>query len=294
MGVAQELSATLVAGPARKSAWVEKLRTAVFGVLAAATAALCIPFLLRPEIDWTAMNPWLLALVATSTTAVVLHAGQTLTVRYTVLFAALALAMSMAAEFSGMWWRLPFGYTYAYHPALRPRIAGDLPLCVPPLWMVLAYTPVVFLRGLQVRAGGRLHPGRLAAKVVLCSLYLMAMDLFIDPLCVSVGTWTWPDGGAYLGVPILNFTGWFQVGLTIFLPYFILAREAPPAARPAALDVGFAAASISLTALCLAACVWRLGTWLPAVLTLGVLVPVWAYWFLRFLRPGLARAPRRG
>jgi uncharacterized membrane protein len=250
-------------------------------ILTLATALLCIPFLQRSKIDWYEMNPWLQAITATGAGAALLHACLSLSAKRGLLFMALALVMSVIAEYNGTVWHLPFGYRYVYDPAVQPRIWSQLPLCVPPLWCVLAYTPIVFLRRMRVCSDGRLNLARLSAKVGLCSLYLMATDFFLDPLGISVGTWTWPEGGAYLGIPILNYVGWFLVGVSIFLPWFVWVKDEAVCRSAFVVDAGFGIASVGLTILCLAACVWRLGTWLPALLAGPVLVPVWFYWLRR-------------
>ena len=278
MRLAQFLQPTTRVGPADFGQSRRTLATAALLLLTLATAACCIPFLAQAAISWTQYEPWLLAITTISTVAVFLHASLSVSVRRAALFATIAFTISLVAEYSGTAWNLPFGYRYAYDPALEPRIGGQLPVCVPPLWFVLAYTPVVFLRRMPVRAAGNVAPARLLAKAGLCALYLVATDLFLDPLGVSSGTWTWLEGGLYFGTPALNFVGWFLVGVLIYVPYLAMAREDPPAPRVGGLDVGFAAASAGLTLLCLAACVLRLGIWLPVPLAGAVLAPVWVYW----------------
>ena len=33
----------------------------------------------------------------------------------------------------------------------------------------------------------------------------------MDPIQVAAGSWTWPGGGSYFGIPIGNFVGWILV-----------------------------------------------------------------------------------
>ncbi len=278
MRMARELPLPLVLRPATDWAFLRKANVGLLIVLAVATTALCLLFLANLKTAGAEMYLCLQAIAATSTAAVIAHACLTQTVRRGLFFVALALAMSLAAEYTGTRWHLPFGYPYVYDPHVQPRICNNLPLCVPLGWMVLAYAPVVFLRRMAVRLRGRISSARLLGKVGLCSLYLMAADLYLDPMCISVGTWTWPEGGAYFGVPVLNFVGWFVVGVTIYLPYFSLTRDETETCRPLALDAGFVVASAGLTILCLAACAWRLGIWLPVPLAGAVMAPVWVYW----------------
>ena len=256
------------------------LALAAIAALAAARVDWGIPFLAGPDYPWTVMNGWLLAIAATASLAAFAHACYNLSVRDGLLMLALGVGVSLAAEYAGLRWRLPFGYRYIYNPALQPLLLGQVPAAVPPLWFALAYTPVVFLRRFSVRLRGRLEIRRVLLKTGLCSLFLMAMDLFLDPLGVSGGAWTWPDGGSYFGIPLMNFVGWIVVGVVIFLPYFLLAEEdgEQRMAAAARLDAAFAALSVSLTGLCLLACPVRLGTWIPTLLAGAVIVPCWGYW----------------
>ncbi len=47
--------------------------------------------------------------------------------------------------------------------------------------------------------------------VVLDGIIVMALDLFMDPIMVHQGAWTWLQGGSYFGVPLGNFVGWFTI-----------------------------------------------------------------------------------
>jgi len=254
----------------------------VLAVFAASRFDWGLPFLDGPDPSWTEVNGWLLAIAASVALTAFAHACLSLSVRDGLLMLGFGLGVSSAAEYTGLRWQMPFGFRYVYDPALQPLILGQVPAVIPLMWFALAYTPVVFLRRMSVRPEGRLDARRLLAKTGLCSLFLVAMDLFLDPLGVSGGTWTWPDGGSYFGIPLMNFVGWFIVGVAIFLPYFLLAEEdgEQRMAAAARLDAAFAALSVSLTGLCLLACPVRLGSWIPTLLAGAVIVPCWGYWLV--------------
>lgn len=101
----------------------------------------------------------------------------------------------------------PFG-RYAYTGLLRPHIAG-VPAIVPLAW---------FAVGLPARetASAALGPtAPRAARVALGSLALTAWDVFLDPQMVGEGFWRWGRRGAYRGIPLSNFVGWFTTGLGV-------------------------------------------------------------------------------
>lgn len=102
---------------------------------------------------------------------------------------------------------MPFG-RYAYTAKLQPQIA-HVPVIVPLAW---------FAMGLPSREvahcalGPRSGP---ASRIVLGSLAMTAWDLFLDPQMVGEGYWAWARRGAYRGIPLTNFVGWFVTGLGI-------------------------------------------------------------------------------
>jgi uncharacterized membrane protein len=102
---------------------------------------------------------------------------------------------------------LPFGQ-YAYTEALRPQIA-HVPLIVPLAW---------FGMGLPSREAAHAALGQHSTpvrRIALGSAAMTAWDLFLDPQMVGEGYWAWLKRGAYRGIPLSNFAGWFLTGLGI-------------------------------------------------------------------------------
>ena len=51
----------------------------------------------------------------------------------------------------------------------------------------------------------------------IASFIMVMWDFCLDPIRSTIdGAWVWEDGGAYYGVPISNYFGWY---LTVFLIY---------------------------------------------------------------------------
>ena len=112
----------------------------------------------------------------------------------------------------------PFG-RYAYTDALRPQVA-HVPVIVPLAW---------FAMGLPSREAAHAALGSRSSatgRVALGSLAMTAWDLFLDPQMVGEGYWRWARRGAYRGIPITNYLGWFVTGLGIMA---ILDRVVPVA-----------------------------------------------------------------
>lgn len=62
----------------------------------------------------------------------------------------------------------------------------------------------------------------------LDGLIVTAIDIFMDPIQVFMGTWTWLDPGPYFNIPTGNFLGWFLVAF-ISLGIFRLFEYFKPA-----------------------------------------------------------------
>jgi uncharacterized membrane protein len=121
------------------------------------------------------------------------------------LVGAVAGAVGFAAEVLGVATGRPFG-RYAYSDRLGPRVRG-VPVLAAAAWALLARPAWV--------VAGRVSTRR-ALRVPLAAGGLTAWDVFLDPRMAREGYWTWPDGGAYEGVPASNFVGWFATGLAAF------------------------------------------------------------------------------
>ena len=160
-----------------------------------------------PELDYIGLSKALgLAsiLTAAACATLLMAAGQGL--RRTVLLLAVAGGIATAAELAGVTWGLPFG-SYEYTDRLGPRLLGAVPAVIPLAWFTMSYASLhaCFLL--------RLRP----ALVVLCTgLLLTAWDLALDPAMTADNpAWVWDGGGAYYGIPLMNFVGWFATGCSI-------------------------------------------------------------------------------
>ncbi|MEP7270050.1 MAG: carotenoid biosynthesis protein [Acidobacteriota bacterium] len=66
---------------------------------------------------------------------------------------------------------------------------------------------------------------------LLAALFMMFLDIVIDPLALRGDRWFlgkiyyYPDGGLYFGVTLANFLGWFIVCFVILRLYFLLERK---------------------------------------------------------------------
>jgi putative membrane protein len=141
--------------------------------------------------------------------------------------AAAALAVSAfayAIESVGVTTGFPYG-PFSYGEALGPKLFGLVPLLLP-----ITYVPLVI--GAAAAAWG---PHRLAPRVVIAALLLVLTDGVLDPGATALGFWTWTEGGAYYGVPLVNYAGWLLSGAVSSALLLSIGRAHTPP-PPGALD----------------------------------------------------------
>ncbi len=181
---------------------------------------------------------WLLTLIATPPVhraggekalyfmihlGVVMQAAAVLTVlgrsagwRSALLAALPVLPLAWLVEFLGSQTGFPFG-RYHYTDLLRPQLGG-VPLLIPFAWLMML-PPAWAVAARIVRRG----TGGLSlrfTRALVAALAFTAWDLFLDPQMVTWGFWVWEHPGAYFGIPLVNFLGWFLVS---FLFSFLFA-----------------------------------------------------------------------
>ena len=107
----------------------------------------------------------------------------------------------------------PSGW-HVFSSQLRPMI-GAVPLVVLLAWPFLIFlcfmgTEVLFFK-IKRRAP-------LVLKSLVTALWALSIDILVDPIQKFEKNWSWPNGGLFWDVPIINFLGWIViVGLTTYL-----------------------------------------------------------------------------
>jgi uncharacterized membrane protein len=167
-------------------------------------------------------------------------AGGDLGWRRAPLFGAVIWPVAWAAEWSSVHVGVPFGF-YRYTGLTRGQelyVAG-VPLFDSLSFTFLAYASYCLARRAALAVGAR--PGGVGVAV-LSGFFMMMLDVVIDPAAVRGERWflgdlfAYPNGGAYFGVPLSNFAGWWIVGAVGVLAYLACARDggAADAGRPEA------------------------------------------------------------
>ncbi len=127
----------------------------------------------------------------------------------------IAAALGFVAEILGVRYGFIFG-PYRYTEVLQPQLL-DAPLVMLSAWMAL----VAYCRQMLMNLNLPLW-----IEAPLAALWMTAIDLVIDPLAANqLGYWRWAESGAYYGIPLRNFAGWFAVSLIIFIVVKSAARQ---------------------------------------------------------------------
>lgn len=134
--------------------------------------------------------------------ASLLHAAVSRGWRFSALLVAVTAGGGLLVEAVGVRTGVPFG-AYAYNDTLGATLLG-VPVVIPLAWTMMGYPALL--------VGARIAGSR-AGAVLAGGAALAAWDLFLDPQMVAAGHWTWAgtSGPELLGVPVVNFAGWFVV-----------------------------------------------------------------------------------
>lgn len=156
------------------------------------------------------------------------HARLRLGCSRTLLLLGLSFGVSLLYESVGVATGWVYG-PYHYTDLLGPRFLGLVPYLIPAAWFMMVYPAQVIVEGLlgdRLVAGWRRILGLAAASAVV----MTAWDVIMDPIMVRMGFWVWEVEGAYFGVPLHNYAGWFVTTFTIYLLFRLIAPrlgEAP-------------------------------------------------------------------
>jgi uncharacterized membrane protein len=178
-------------------------------------------------------------------------------------------AMRLAARSGFLFGRIEF-------PGHEPLIIAQVPVTVPLLWWLIvggSYPVVEELWG-EWRAGVSTFTAVVTVQVALMVL----------PVVGNLRDyWSWPAGGAYLGMPWSGLAAWFMLGLVLTLGLVILGDNWSSAeARTRRQAWTPAAVLLALTIVCLGAnLLGRL--WLAAAFSAAnaVLFGAVVVWYLR-------------
>ncbi len=162
-----------------------------------------------------------------------LHAGKRLGWRGMGLMLGVSFLVSLIFESVGVATGWIYG-PYHYTDLLGPKILGLVPLFVPLGWFLMSYPAFIMADWIAPTSWSR--GKRLLAVAALAALAMTAWDLVMDPARVQTGMWVWEVEGAYFGVPLQNFVGWWATTFIALALFMRFTRYTPPPTRSASFD----------------------------------------------------------
>lgn len=167
--------------------------------------------------------PWVMPLATLAGFSfALLHAGQRQGWEDALRLLALVFGVSLLFESVGVVTGLIYG-PYHYTGRLGPLFLGLVPYLIPVAWFMVAY-PSFVIADLLIPSSWE-RPWRLLSVAAVGGLAMTAWDLVMDPLMVSAGYWIWEVEGAYHGIPLQNFAGWWLTTFTAFALYLLMASR---------------------------------------------------------------------
>jgi uncharacterized membrane protein len=167
-----------------------------------------------------------------------------------LVFTACCLGVGAVAESLSLRTGFPFGH-YWFTGVMGPQVM-HLPVLLVFAYLGVGYVSwvlallVLGYRGLPMRGV------RVIALPVLASFLMVAWDLSMDPDWATIDrAWVWRDGGAYFGVPVSNFLGWYLTAYLFYQVFALFLRRWEPV-RPMTLSRSYWRAAVLLYGICAA------------------------------------------
>jgi uncharacterized membrane protein len=152
-------------------------------------------------------------------TFALLHSGQREGWGRALRLLALVFGVSLLFESVGVATGRIYG-PYHYTNQLGPLFLGLVPFLIPLAWFMMSYPSFVIASWLEPSGWKRWQ--RILIVAAMGGLVMTAWDLVMDPIMVAGGHWIWDTQGAYFGIPLQNFWGWWLTTFTTFVLYLWL------------------------------------------------------------------------
>lgn len=142
----------------------------------------------------------------------ILHAGQRYGWKSALVLLLSVFLVSLGLESLGVATGLVYG-PYHYTDQLGVKFLGLVPLLIPVAWFMMMY-PATVMAELIISHKKHDTLWMRILTAALAGFIMTAWDVAMDPMMVRAGHWVWEVQGAFFGVPVQNYFGWW---LTSFL-----------------------------------------------------------------------------
>jgi uncharacterized membrane protein len=204
-----------------------------------------------------------------------LHGSQRIGWGRTLLLLGLTFGISLLFESVGVATGWVYG-PYHYTEKLGVKFLDLVPLLIPVAWFMMTYPSYIIAERIVPERwsiwGWRLGVAAAGAMI------MTAWDLAMDPMMVAGEHWVWEVEGAYFGVPLQNFWGWWLTTFVTFILFLMIARIGP--GEKPLTDLRFdrlAILSYAITGLSTVLVVLQAGMGGPALAGFFAMLP-WVLW----------------
>jgi uncharacterized membrane protein len=154
----------------------------------------------------------------------IVHGARTYGVRGIATFSVICLGCASFFESLSLRTGFPFGH-YVFTSVMGPKLF-QLPILLALAYLSIGYSAWIVATLILGHANKRLSGAQILFTPLLASAVLLAWDLSMDADWATLDkAWLWRDGGAYFGVPISNFLGWYLTGYIIFQLFALYQRN---------------------------------------------------------------------
>ncbi len=157
-----------------------------------------------------------------------------------LVFAGLCFVVGNLSENLSIATGFPFGHYY-FVELMGPKLF-QVPVLLGLAYIGMSYVSWTLARAIVGNPKAPVTGLRIFSLPLVASFIMVAWDLAQDPVWATVlHGWVWRDGGAWFGVPVSNYLGWFGTVFTIYLLFALYLRrraesfiaEHPTSLRPA-------------------------------------------------------------
>jgi putative membrane protein len=142
------------------------------------------------------------------------------------VFATFCLGGAILAESIGLRTGFPFG-RYYFTDVMGPKIF-QLPVLLGLAYLGIGYVAWILAVLILGTCDKPIRGARVFTVPLLASLIMVAWDVSMDPDWSTLDhAWIWRDGGAYFGVPVSNFLGWFLTAYLYYQAFALYCRANP-------------------------------------------------------------------
>lgn len=140
------------------------------------------------------------------------------------IFFGITFIISWSYESLSILTSFPFGW-YHYTDWWSPML-GLVPIMIMPAYFGMGYFAWIIAHILLDKKNNLMNGSEIVLIPVLASFVMVMWDICMDPFNSTIQNyWIWHNGGAYFGVPFVNFLGWFLCVFTFFFIFSLILRK---------------------------------------------------------------------